>query len=245
VKATPIATTHPGVMVLANVIDNLKNQRFLTQVPAWVQVATAWLGLLLMAWASYRIREDQIKWAVPVAPSLFLGLGYLGLNSGQNIFLDLTPSASHALLFFTAWTVYLSWRTRFFVQPAQMLSEQEGLSHETFAVLKMHFDSVDVGEILDHLPASASSCTVIQLGALGQLPHLQEGMVYVAIRTNCGLDGQTLLENMIGTLPHPPMAFFIGSSRTYQWEPNQNWGRIWEDTAHALHEWKDCYAKNE
>ncbi|MFM8575971.1 MAG: CHASE2 domain-containing protein, partial [Limnohabitans sp.] len=29
VKVTPLATTHPGVMILANVIDNLKNQRFL------------------------------------------------------------------------------------------------------------------------------------------------------------------------------------------------------------------------
>ena len=238
VKVTPLAPTHPGVMVLANVIDNLKQQRFLRQVPAWVQVGVAWLGLLLMAWASTRIREDQMKWAVPTAPSLFLGLGYLGLNSGQNIFLDLTPSASHALLFFTAWTLYLNWRTRFFLKPVQINECDQADSHETFAVLQMQFESTDLGDILDRLPKAASSCIVIQLGALGQLPHLQHGLVYLAIRTSSVHDGQTLIQEMISTLARTPETVFIGKPRAPKSDAEGHWDRIWEDIAQAQHDWR-------
>jgi len=242
VKVTPIATTHPGVMVLANVIDNLKQQRFLRQVPGWVQVLIAWLGLLLMAWASARIREDQMKWTVPAAPGLFLGLGYLGLNSGQNIYLDLTPSASHALLFFTAWTVYLNWRTRFFVQPPQAASQAEG-TQETFAVLQMHFQTLDMGEILDRLPPAAQVCTAIQLGALGQLPHLQEGLVYVAIRTDAAHDGPTLLAQMVKALPHAPQKFFISPPRAPRLAPERYWQNIWQDASTAQHDWRTAHAQ--
>lgn len=242
VKVTPIATTHPGVMVLANVIDNLKQQRFLRQVPAWVQVVVAWLGLLLMAWASTRIREDQMKWAVPAAPSLFLGLGYLGLNSGQNIYLDLAPSASHALLFFTAWTVYLNWRTRFFLQPPTAPQIQATDQQETFAVLQMHYESLDTGDILDRLPPQAHSCTVVQLGAIGQMAHLQRGLVYMAIRTGSGQDGPALLRQMASALPVKPMAVFIGTPRAPRWGPERYWEQIWEDTAHAQHEWRTRHA---
>lgn len=238
VKVTPLAATHPGVMVLANVIDNLKQQRFLRQVPGWVQVAVAWLGLLLMAWASTRIREDQMKWAVPVAPGLFLGLGYLGLNSGLNIFLDLTPSASHALLFFTAWTLYLNWRTRFFLKPAPVGDGNTADTHETFAVLQMHFESMDLGDILDRLPKAASSCTVAQMGALGQLPHLQRGLVYVAIRTSAVHDGRTLIREMVNTLAQKPAAVFIGTPRTRSSGAHRHWDRIWEDIAQAQHDWR-------
>lgn len=241
VKVTPIATTHPGVMVLANVIDNLKQQRFLRLVPSWVQVLIAWLGLLIMAWASARIREDQMKWAVPAAPGLFLGLGYLGLNSGQNIYLDLTPSASHALLFFTAWTVYLNWRTRFFVQPPQAASQTEG-TQESFAVLQMHFQTLDMGEILDRLPPAAQVCTAIQLGALGQLPHVQEGLVYVAIRTEVPCDGPALLGEMVNALPHAPKKFFISPPREPRLRPERYWENIWDDTTTAQHHWRTAHA---
>lgn len=243
VKVTPIATTHPGVMVLANVIDNLKQQRFLRQVPGWVQVLIAWLGLLLMAWASTRIREDQMKWAVPAAPGLFLGLGYLGLHSGQNIYLDLTPSASHALLFFTAWTVYLNWRTRFFVQPPKATEPALAGEQETFAVLQMHFKTVDMGEILDRLPLAASTCTAVQLGALGQLPHEQEGLVYVAIRTDAAHDGPALLGQMVKALPQAPRQFFISPPRVPCLGPDQFWERIWEDTSTAQHDWRTAHAQ--
>ncbi len=242
VKVTPIATTHPGAMVLANVIDNLKQQRFLRQVPAWVQVLVAWLGLLLMAWASTRIREDQMKWAVPAAPSLFLGLGYLGLNSGQNIYLDLAPSASHALLFFTVWTVYLNWRTRFFLQPPAAPRVQDANGQETFAVLQMRFESLDTGDVLDQLPPQASSCTVVQLGAIGQLPHLQQGLVYLAIRTGAEHDGPGLLRQMVNRLPEPPLAVFIGMPRPPRWGAELYWERIWEDTAQAQHQWRTRHA---
>ncbi len=244
VKVTPLATTHPGVMILANVIDNLKNQRFLRLVPGWTQVVIAWLGLLLMAWVSGRIREDQMKWAVPAAPSLFLGLGYLGLNSGQNIYLDLVPSASHALLFFSAWTVYLNWRTRFFIQPARLADQIEPTAQETFAVFQMRFQTPEMGEILDRLPHECVDCTAIQLGALGQLPYLQQGLIYIAIRTAHDRNGAMLLRRMLDTLPQTPQKFFISPPRSPLLGTDRHWQQIWEDTSTAQYAWRSTHVQN-
>ena len=65
-----------------------------------------------MAWSSTKLRDNQAKWAIPVAPGVLLGLGYLSLHTGLDFYLDLTSSASTALLFFTIWTAYLNWRTQ-------------------------------------------------------------------------------------------------------------------------------------
>lgn len=239
VKVSPLSPNHPGVMILANVIDNLKNDRFLSRTSTAVQVITAWVGLLLVAWASTKIREDQMKWAVPAAPSVFLGLSFLSLHTQSNLYLDLTPSASHALLFFTVWTLYLNWRTRFFSQPLPSPNAHlEPQGWETFAVMQTDFSMQDLGDLCDRLPSTAKAATVMQLGALGQLPHLQHGLIYMALRTHTPTDGAQLLHNLINSLKHAPHAFYVSPSRPPRLHASQFWETIWHDSATAHHHWK-------
>jgi len=107
----------------------------------------------------------------------------------------------------------------------------------------MHFQTLDMGEILDRLPPAAQVCTAIQLGALGQLPHLQEGLVYVAIRTDAAHDGPTLLAQMVKALPHAPQKFFISPPRAPRLAPERYWQNIWQDASTAQHDWRTAHAQ--
>lgn len=245
VKVSPLSPNHPGVMILANVVDNLMHRSFLKRTSPNLQIVTAWLGLLLVAWASTKIREDQMKWAVPAAPSLFLGLSYLSLHTQSNLYLDLTPSASHALLFFTVWTIYLNWRTRYFTQPPPAPElNSDALIYETFALLKTNFAIQDLGGLCDQLPSEAKNANVIQLGALGQLPHLQNGLIYISLRTDEPDKGGQLLNEMILSLPYVPDAFYVSPAREPQLFAPHFWETIWQDSATAQHHWKLSHASN-
>jgi CHASE2 domain-containing sensor protein len=245
VKVSPLSPNHPGVMILANVVDNLKHSSFLKRTSTALQIGTAWLGLLLVAWASTKIREDQMKWAVPAAPSLFLGLSYLSLHTQSNFYLDLAPSASHALLFFTVWTLYLNWRTRYFTQPPPAPElNSDAIIYETFALLKTNFAMQDLGGLCDQLPCEAKNVNVMQLGALGQLPHLQNGLIYISLRAEGHEKGAQLLNQMILNLPYAPHAFYVSPAREPRLFASQFWETIWQDSATAQHHWKLSHASN-
>lgn len=112
VKSTPISPIHPGVQVLANVIDNLKNNQFTFELPISIKLFMLWLALLVMGIASEKLPERLMKFSIFIIPSLFLFISYLSLNFGH-IFIDLTLSATQALLFFSLVSVYLNWRSRY------------------------------------------------------------------------------------------------------------------------------------
>jgi hypothetical protein len=186
IKVTPLHITHPGVMVLANVIDNLKNQRFLIEVPMAWQLVITWLILLLMGWSTFYLHQDQMTAAALAAPSLLVGVGYLSLNSGMNVYIDLVTSASHAVIFFTAWTFYLGWRVKFFADPQQQAKAtahlRERQSHEAFAVFEFKGKPIHLSQVFDALPADMSTACVLQMEALGQPKKNAQGLVYVLAR---------------------------------------------------------------
>lgn len=221
VKVTPIDTTHPGVMILANVIDNLKNQSFLKTASSWLQLLVAWIGLAIVVWASTQIREDQMKWAAPVAPTVFLGIGFASLHSGSNVYWDLAQSASNALLFFTFWAVYLNWRTRFF---AQSTLDEASTQWDCSAVVQVDFTHTHMQSVIDTLSRGTDALSVSRIGVVNQLPHKGEGLIHIAMRgDNQAL--RTLITNMQGAAPHA----FVNACHFAPLNCDQFWDRIWSD----------------
>ena len=230
VKVTPIDTTHPGVMILANVIDNLKNQSFLKTASAWVQLFVAWAGLAIVVWASTKIREDQMKWAAPVAPTLFLGIGFASLHIGSNVYWDLAQSASNALLFFTVWAVYLNWRTRFF---AQSTLDESSTQWGSSAVVQVDFSLTHMQSVIDALSQGKHQLSVARMGVVNQLPHAGLGLIHVAVD-----DDASCLEALINTLPEAGLDPWINASQFEALNCNQFWGRIWSDIQMAEQHWR-------
>ena len=100
VRSTPVAAFNPGVEILANAIDNLKNNKPLREVDKiWVTI----LGLILLALQSVLLIRTKylvrIGGGLIIATACLLGLSYALLRTNY-LFELLTP-----LLF--AWAYYL------------------------------------------------------------------------------------------------------------------------------------------
>jgi hypothetical protein len=160
---------------------------------AWHLIIT-WVILLLMGWSTFYLHRDQMTAAVLATPSLLVGVGYLSLNSGLNIYIDLVSSASHAVIFFTAWTFYLGWRVKFFADPQQQAKAfahlRDRQQKEAFAVFEFKGKAMDLSQVFDALPADMSTACVLQMEALGQPKKNPQGLVYVLARHG---DENTLL----------------------------------------------------
>ncbi len=236
VKVTPLDATHPGVMILANVIDNLKHHSFLQLTPFWIQLLVAWLGLGLVVWASTRIREDQMKWAAPVAPTLFLALGFASLHSGSYVYWDLTQSASNALLFFTLWAIYLNWRTKLFGRVAIEDSPTESM-RQCSAVLKIDFLQTSLQAVFDGLAEDHPTISVVRLGAVNQPAYAGLGMVHVTFD-----DEPEKLEKIIQSLSWTPLNLHINRLPFRQLTCEAYWDRIWFDIYQAEKHWRTEHA---
>jgi adenylate cyclase len=105
VKGTALAAVHPGVDVLATAIDNAKNDRFLRELPAEVELLVSLAVIALMAWLSIRYTYEQMSMAFLAAPSALLTVSWLSLNTGS-FFIDLSAPASFTFLYFTLAKVY-------------------------------------------------------------------------------------------------------------------------------------------
>ena len=105
VKGSPLSFVHPGVDVLATAIDNLKNQRFLDEIPVWVQLLVDFSLLLVMLCLSLHYSREQLEFAFLVAPAILLLIAYLSMNS-LHTFVDLSMAASVALIYFTVAKLY-------------------------------------------------------------------------------------------------------------------------------------------
>lgn len=235
VKVTPIDTTHPGVMILANVIDNLKNQSFLKTASAWLQLLVALIGLAIVVWASTKIREDQMKWAAPVAPTVFLGIGFASLHSGTNVYWDLAQSASNALLFFTFWAVYLNWRTSFY---AKSTLNESSTQWGSSAVVKVDFLQTHMQSVIDKLSQGKHDLSVARIGVVNQLPHEGLGLIHIALSGD-SQDLKELILNMQGTAPDP----FVNSCHFAPLNCNKFWDRIWSDIQMAEQHWRSPHEK--
>lgn len=181
VKVTPLSGIHPGVHILANAIDNVKNQGFLSELPLWFKLIQCWALLAFMAWLSTAISITSQRWAILVMPSLFLGLSYLSLQLTP-VFLDFTIAASQALLFFSVLSMYFSWRLKHFAAPTGNFLRTTG--HECFVVLFHKNDErVKPQAILDQLQSIKSDRLLFQSGWIGYELEKRLGPTLIWLRS--------------------------------------------------------------
>lgn len=235
-KVTPVDPIHPGVMVLANVIDNVKHQSFLRLLPAWSQVIVAWVSLALVVTVSTRIREDQMKWAAPVAPGMFMGLGFLSLHTGNNLYLDLAQSASNALLFFTVWALYLGWRTRYFGRYA-LEKNNPPLEVKSSALLRLDFQHATMQAVLDAVSTVPGVCSVIRLGAVNQPADTGIGQVHIA-----STGGEDELQQCLHQLHPLPSHTNVRGHAARVLNCHQFWQYVWDDMYQAEERWRNTHA---
>ena len=165
VKVTPLSGIHPGVHILANAIDNVKNKGFLRELPLWFKLIQCWALLAFMAWLSTAISITSQRWAILVMPSLLLALSYVSLQLTP-LFLDFTIAASQALLFFSVLSMYFSWRLKHFATPAEGFLKKTG--YESFVVIfHKNEERVKPQAILDQLSIAESDLLVFQSGWIG------------------------------------------------------------------------------
>ena len=184
VKATPISTIHPGVHVLANAIDNVKHGRFLHEPPHSVKFITVWVCLLLMGLASSRMKAQVLRWSVLLIPGVLLAVSFVSLHVGD-WFIDLSGPASHALLFFTAMSVYQNWRLNHFAQAQPMVelqrSEGQGPLFKACVVMAYAAENVKPQRLITHAAASGAQVAVVQSGWYGEVIGDQSGPACVLL----------------------------------------------------------------
>ena len=179
VKSTPISSIHPGVHVLANIIDNLKNNQFIYELPKSVKLVVLWIALLFMGLASERLPERMMKFSIFLIPSIFLGISYLSLNFG-NIFIDLTLSASQALLFFTLISLYINWRSRYWAQFNHLNFLKKDVNIYQFSlVMMLDKGNTNQQEVISQVSQISKYSMIRQLGWLNELSKFQPGIYII------------------------------------------------------------------
>ena len=217
IKVTPLDITQPGVFVLANVIDNLKNQRFLKELSTESHLIIAWLALLLMGMASKYLNDEQVKWCVLVVPVLLMLVSFLSLQTEWLYFLDLSSSASHSLLFFSVWSVYKTWRSKELGQ-LQLLREHvvhtsNAHMHECFAVLQFDKGQWNPHDVMDALPPQAATAAILSVGVMTEQTHQQPGLIYIVIWGHSAKDIEVALRSLPEVCDPAPRRFYVGESK--------------------------------
>jgi adenylate cyclase len=101
IKATPIDSKYPGIYILATVIDNIKNQRFLRPLsPALIWVLEV---LMLIASVELFTRTNQALTVAKyffIVPGVLLGISLLSVSL-SDMLIDLSVPAAVVLGYFT------------------------------------------------------------------------------------------------------------------------------------------------
>jgi adenylate cyclase len=185
VKVTPLNINHPGVFILANVVDNLKNQRFLRELSPLIQWILSLVLLICMGLASQHLNDEQMKWSMLLVPSLLLSISFASLHVGLDWFIDLEPSASHALLFFSVFSAYQTWRVRLLGSLKMTLQNLEIPKARTqvcnVLVVKLPDEQQEFHAVLDALNSWSGDARAMALGNLYQFFHLQPGLCYLQL----------------------------------------------------------------
>ncbi|MES2879957.1 MAG: CHASE2 domain-containing protein [Pseudomonadota bacterium] len=116
IHPTPLSSTQAGVDSLATALDNVLNQRHLSELPRWLEAALAialCVGLAL--WVQFR-SVASLAPALLALPAALLGISYLSLN-GLPVFLDLHLAAGLALLFLAVLRFWNTWRRDHWCSP--------------------------------------------------------------------------------------------------------------------------------
>lgn len=236
VKVSPLEVNHPGVFVLANVLDNIKNRQFLHELSPLVRWLLALLLLVLMGLASEHLNDVQLKWSVLVVPSLLLGISFVSLHTGLHWFVDLAPSASHALLFFSAFSAYQTWRVK---QLGTLQSPCAQSGHDVSVigchrlVLSLQPDLRDFHSMADALHTWPGPAQVIALGDIHKVFHLQSGLCHVRMWFTA--DQEKQLSTWLAQHQHLWKQYHLSTIHGLQHSESMN--DVWQDVSRAVHHW--------
>ena len=160
IKVTPLSPIQPGVQVLANAIDNVKNSSFLKTLDKSTQWLISAVLLILMAYGSKKLPVTTMRWAILLAPSALIGISFLTLNFGK-VFVDLTAAASQAFVFFTVMTVYAAWRVQIFSAPPKPQGDENVCISVVFGAKST---PLNLNETIDVLTQISRNFAVVQSG---------------------------------------------------------------------------------
>jgi adenylate cyclase len=207
---TPLAPFQSGVESLATVTDNALNQRFMTEVPRWLQafIAIGLCGLLALWVRRYGIAS--LDGALVILPGALLGISYVSLNV-LPVFLDLQLAAGSVLLFLAALRTWNNFRRNYwcdlpkawlepsstlalYVMPLQSTNHQpfadSGLDH-LMDLLETHAPQCRVvgGDAASSWPAKLRwtelACHTTLIGSQSQLSHLAKSLPAHLVAGDC------------------------------------------------------------
>jgi CHASE2 domain-containing sensor protein len=177
-KASPMASVHPGVEILATVIDNLKNRNFIHEQPDWVYVGVAILLIWVLAFA-FRNRRGPRE-----LDTLFIGLqvifvlfAFLALSASE--YIDLATPIMFGMIYFFIARPYASYESHLHANRAVVASRLDTGAQYRFAAMAIRPVDLKKAELralqnkLDRLIESSA------LGA-GKLDHLFAERGYIA-----------------------------------------------------------------
>ena len=243
VKVTPLDINHPGVFILANVLDNLKNQRFLRELTPWYQWILSLILLIFMGLASQHLNDVQMKWSMLLVPSFLLGISFASLHAGLNWFIDLAPSASHALMFFSVFTAYQTWRVRLLGSLKGMVKHWKTAKGRTqvchVLVLTLHDDQQEFHAVLDALNTWPGGAKAMALGNLNQYFHLQPGLCYLQLWSES--EELACLDRWMAKHEKLWKCHFHRVRSGHQTRINMT--DVWEDVSLAIQQWRNQHDK--
>jgi CHASE2 domain-containing sensor protein len=246
VKASPITSIHPGVHVLANVIDNLKNGHFLRELPHSFKFFTVWTCLLLMGLASSRMKPHILRWSVLIIPALLLAVSYASLHVGH-WYIDLSGSASHALLFFTAMSVHQNWRLNHFAELKPMIESQLAKGSNTLykacIVTAYAPKNVKPQRLINHAANCGSQAAVVQAGWFGELIGVHSGpsCVLLVDHNKHSLESaiQKILSSESSFLTHSYLSEITPWDSDHDFSDKDSTQILWREVAKALIKWEN------
>ncbi len=247
VKATPISSIHPGVHVLANAIDNLKNDQFIHELSHNFKFVTVWVCLLLMGFASGYMKTQVLRWSVLVIPGVLLGISFMSLHL-SHWFIDLSGPASHALLFFTVMNVYQTWRINHFAEVGAVVSSSVAANpqpiYKAFVVAKYAPHNAKPQRLISHAATCGSEIAVVQAGWYGELIGDQSGPACVMLINQSAQAlmhsiEQLLDKERIHLCQHHISEVTPLAANTELCEPIQGTNRLWLEVAKALQQWEN------
>lgn len=176
-KASPMASVHPGVEIMATVIDNLKNRNFIHEQPDWIYALVAIVLIWVLAFA-FRNRHgpremDTLFIALQV---FFILVAFLALSVSQ--YIDLATPIMFGMIYFFIARPYASYESHLHANRAVAVSRLDTGAPYRFGAMAIRPAGLKKAQLrllqhkLDHLIESSP------LGA-GKLDHLFAGRGYI------------------------------------------------------------------
>jgi hypothetical protein len=200
-----------------------------------------------MGLASTRMKTQVLRWSVLAIPTLLLGVSFMSLHIGH-WFIDLSGSASHALLFFSVMNVYQNWRLNHFADCAGMVksvTEKNSIPlFKSFVVTSYAPENLKPQRLITHAAACGSSVGVVQAGWYGELVGEQSGPSCVLLIN----ESQEKLTNSMQKLINDESAF---AAHCYQspiseiqltsefLDSKESQQQLWNAVAKALTQWEN------